>query len=317
MTPSYGFRSGTLWLTSAKGLDFGLDSGSDNTKSMIDKGLIVGGLAVLVALCAGVNPAAAAEDPLNVPILVARTDFPAEPDEIAELTAPPGPSPEAVLAASYGCAEVLKVATQLTVAPNVYEKVQPHEQEKPPLTPVRKLRLAMVNVIDPFNLFAASGDASFSTWTSSSKSTYGTGWMAFGKRFGTDMTDELSGEFFQTFVFPSIFGQDPHYHRDEGERTPARIRYALTQVFITRSDSGRKIFNFGETLGNIAAASLGNVYHPDQGKGFGPTSARIAVSIASDAAWNLFTEFWPDVAKHINFRMVLLQRLADRAARPN
>ncbi len=284
---------------------------------MVYKGLIGSGLAVLAILGVGVNPAAAAEDPLNVPVLLTSADFPGEADEIAELTAPPAPSPEAVLEVSYGCAQVLKVATQLSVAPSVYEKVQPHEQEKPPLTPAGKLRLAIVNAVDPFNVFTAAGDAGFSTWKSNSQSTYGTGWMAFGKRFGTDMTDELSGEFFQTFVFPSIFSQDPHYHRNEGARTPPRIRYALTQVFITRSDSGRKIFNFGEILGNFAAASLGNVYHSDQGKGFGPTSSRIVVSIASDAAWNLFTEFWPDVAKHINFRMVLLERLADRAARPN
>ena len=42
-----------------------------------------------------------------------------------------------------------------------------------------------------------------------------------------------------------------------------------------------------------------------------------AVSITSDAAWNLFTEFWPDVSRHISFRMVFLRRLAERAAQPN
>ena len=77
------------------------------------------------------------------------------------------------------------------------------------------------------------------------------------------------------------------------------------------------MFNFGEVLGNFAAASLGNVYHPDRDTGFGPTSARIGVSIASDAAWNLFTEFWPDVSKHMNIRMMFLRRLAEHAAEPN
>ena len=77
------------------------------------------------------------------------------------------------------------------------------------------------------------------------------------------------------------------------------------------------MFNYGEVLGNFAAASVGNLYHPDRDTGFGPTSARIGVSIASDAAWNLFTEFWPDVSKHINFRMMFLRRLAERAAQPH
>ena len=231
---------------------------------------------------------------------------------------PPAPSTEQLVSVGPPCAEMLRVTDQFNLSPTgVYDKIQPFQQEKPPLTPAGKFKLAIINTIDPFNMATASADAAISAWTSKSTSAYGTGSMAFAKRFGTDMTDELSGEFFQTFMFPAIFGQDPHYHRDVGDKTPRRIRYALTQVVVTRSDAGNKMFNYGEVLGNFAAASVGNLYHIDRAKGFGPTSARIAVSITSDAAWNLFTEFWPDVSRHINFRMVFLRRLAERAAQPN
>jgi hypothetical protein len=239
-------------------------------------------------------------------------------EEIDGAYVPAAPTAEDLIAADPPCEEMLRVADQLNLSSaGIYDKVQPFEQEKPPLTPAGKFKLAIVNTVDPFNMATASADAAFSAWTSSSSSAYGRGGMAFAKRFGTDMTDELSGEFFQAFMFPAIFGQDPHYHRDVMDKTPNRVRYALLQVFVTRSDKGNKIFNFGEVFGNFAAASLGNLYHSDRAKGFGPTSARIGVSIASDAAWNLFTEFWPDVTRHMNFRMVFLRRLAERAARQN
>jgi hypothetical protein len=238
--------------------------------------------------------------------------------EDGDFDLPPAPSTEQLVSDGPPCAGMLNFTDQLTLTPaGIYDKIQPFQQEKAPLTPKGKFKLAIINTVDPFNMATAAGDAAVSAWTSKSTSAYGTGSTAFAKRFGTDMTDELSGEFFQTFMFPAIFGQDPHYHRDTGEKTPRRIRYALTQVIITRSDMGHKMFNYGEVLGNFAAASLGNVYHLDRDTGFGPTTARIGVSIVSDAAWNLFTEFWPDVSRHINFRMVFLRRLAERAAQPN
>jgi hypothetical protein len=239
-------------------------------------------------------------------------------EEVGGQYVPAAPDAVDLISADPPCEEVLELANQLNLTPSrIYDKVQPFQQEKRPLTRGGKFKLAIINTVDPFNMATEAADAATSAWTSGSKSAYGTGSMAFAKRFGTDMADELSGEFFQTFAFPAIFGQDPHYHRDVDNKTPRRIRYALTQVFVTRSDKGRRMFNYGEVLGNFAAASVGNLYHPDRDTGFGPTSARIGVSIASDAAWNLFTEFWPDVSKHINFRMMFLRRLAERAAQPN
>ena len=285
---------------------------------MARRQLFTGRFLVLALLTlAALSCARAADAPINY-MLVNWPDGSESASEDGDFDLPPAPSSERLISDGPFCAEMLSFADQFTLTPSgIYDKIQPFQQEKAPLTPKGKFKLAIINTIDPFNMATASADAAVSAWTSKSTSAYGTGSMAFAKRFGTDMTDELSGEFFQTFMFPAIFGQDPHYHRDVDDATPRRIRYALTQVIITRSDMGHKMFNYGEVFGNFAAASVGNLYHIDRAKGFGPTSARIGVSIASDAAWNLFTEFWPDVSRHINFRMMFLRRLAERAAQPN
>jgi len=273
--------------------------------------------ALAILTLAALSYARAADAPKNF-LLVSWPDASEFETEDGDFDLPPAPSTEQLVSDGPPCAEMLSFADQFTLTPTgIYNKIQPFQQEKAPLTPAGKFKLAIINSIDPFNMATAAGDAAVSTWTSEPGSAYGTGRMAFAKRFGTDMTDELSGEFFQTFMFPAIFRQDPHYHRDVDDKTPRRIRYALTQVLITRSDKGHKMFNFGEVFGNFAAASLGNVYHSDRDTGFGPTTARIGVSIGSDAAWNLFTEFWPDVSRHMNIRMVFLRWLAEHAADQN
>lgn len=274
-------------------------------------------LVLAIFTLAGLSCAHAADPPKSY-MLMSWPNASEFETEDGDFDLPPAPSTEQLVSDGPPCPGMLSFADQFTLTPaGIYDKIQPFQQEKTPLTPVRKFKLAIINTVDPFNMATAAGDAAFSAWTSEPGSTYGTGRMAFAKRFGTDMTDELSGEFFQTFMFPAIFGQDPHYHRDVDDKTPRRIRYALTQVLVTRSDRGHKMFNFGEVLGNFAAASLGNLYHPDRARGFGPTSARIGVSIASDSAWNLFTEFWPDVSRHMNIRMVFLRWLAEHAADQN
>jgi len=71
------------------------------------------------------------------------------------------------------------------------------------------------------------------------------------------------------------------------------------------------MFNFAEVLGTTSSSIVEGSVHPEWEKGAGAAAGRIAISIGSDAAWNLMTEFLPDVARHLNPRWMLLRRLAD------
>jgi hypothetical protein len=77
------------------------------------------------------------------------------------------------------------------------------------------------------------------------------------------------------------------------------------------------MFNFAEFLGTASSSLVEGGLHPEWEKGPGAESGRIFISIGSDAAWNLMTEFLPDVARHMNPRLMLLRRLADKAAAQN
>jgi hypothetical protein len=232
--------------------------------------------------------------------------------------ADPNPIPTSSIALSDSCERLAAIqqALQGGFTGRQLQRIQGPEQGIP-LGARGKFRLAMANTFDPFGIAVTAADAGISTATSDEKSAFGAGGAGFGRRFGMSMADTASGEFFSTFLVSTIFHQDPHYHRYPDAPTGKRIAYALSRVIITRSDSGKPMFNFAEFLGTAASSSFENSYHFERDESPGATSQRVFVSIGSDAAWNLMTEFLPDIAKHINPRIILLRRLAEKAAQQN
>ena len=194
------------------------------------------------------------------------------------------------------------------------QRVQGPEQSAP-LGASGKFHLAVRNFTDPLNIAGTAIDSAISTATSSSTSAFGTGWPGFGRRFGMSMSDSAMSEFFSTFLISTLAHEDPHYHRDPGKGTGHRILYALSRVAVSRSDSGTPMFNYAEIFGTTASALVETPYHYERDESPGAISARIFVSIGSDAAWNLMSEFLPDIAGHLNPRFIFLRRLAERAAK--
>ncbi len=177
-----------------------------------------------------------------------------------------------------------------------------------------KLRLALEDSFDPFNVSLTAINAAINTGTDSDNA-FGDGWAGFSRRIGTYTTDDYSSEFFQTFFFPSIFRQDPRYHRIPYARFHVRLFHAMTHVLVSQSDDLHPCPNYGELLGTIASSTLTNVYHEGQKQGFTQTARRDVVSVGSDAAFDVLNEFLPDLVKHIKVRNIFLQRIAFEATR--
>ncbi len=201
------------------------------------------------------------------------------------------------------------------MAPQDWSRVQGPEQHAP-LGVSGKFRLAVANVSDPFSVMITALDSEFGNATGPA-SPLPRGADGFGERFGVSIAGQATSEFFSTFLISSIFHQDPHYHQDPDAPLKARIGHALSYVVITRSDSGNRMFNFAEFLGTASSSVLEGSFHPEWKRTPGASAQRIFISIGSDAAWNLMTEFLPDVARHVNPKFILLRRLAEKAAAQN
>jgi hypothetical protein len=180
-------------------------------------------------------------------------------------------------------------------------------------TPRELGRLAIHGVIDPFNLLTIGGTSLLSVGTDS-HSFYGPGVKGWAKLSGVTLTQDMTGEFVGTFLIPSIDHQDPHYHRAPNASLERRIWHCVYQPFWTTSDTGKGMPNYSTIVGSMIDEAVDVSYVPYQEMGWGPGAERVAVGWISAPVGNFVTEFVPDVASHINLKVVFIQRIVNRVA---
>ncbi|HUZ04307.1 MAG TPA: hypothetical protein VMU62_03030 [Acidobacteriaceae bacterium] len=178
-----------------------------------------------------------------------------------------------------------------------------------PLTPRDKFILATKDIFDPFNLLTILADATYGV-ESDAHGVYGPGVNGIAKYSGVSFTEDMAGEYFGTFMVCSLARQDPHYHREPYRSLRHRILHAFVQIVWTQGDTGKPMFNYANIVGGIATAAVSNTFVPGPGRqGWGNTSQRLALAFATSPSGNLITEFVPDIASHINFHVVIFQRI--------
>jgi hypothetical protein len=183
-----------------------------------------------------------------------------------------------------------------------------------PLTPKEKARLAARNVFDPFNAITILGSSAIAIG-SDAHSAYGPGMTGFGKYVGVSYTQDITGEFFSTFLIPSLVHQDPHYHRMPNASIPRRIGHAIVQVAWTQGDNGQGMVNYGDLLGAAIEVEISNLYVPGSRTNLPSSAARYSIGIATAPIDNFVSEFLPDVARHIHVQIVVLQHIINQVAR--
>ena len=178
-----------------------------------------------------------------------------------------------------------------------------------PLTAKDNLRSAVRGVIDPFNLLTIAGDAAVGIG-SDSHTVYGPGFEGFAKYAGVSLTEDMTGEFFGTFLVPSIMHQDPHYHREPFLSVKRRFLHTFVAVVWAQSYTGKPMFNYANIVGGIATAVVSNTFVPGPNRqGFSNTAQRLALAFAISPSGNMIEEFVPDLASHVNLRIVIFQRI--------
>jgi len=182
-----------------------------------------------------------------------------------------------------------------------------------PLTPRQKGYLAIHNLTSPANLLTIVAVSGF-TIAVDSHSAYGPGWKGFGKNAGVSLLQDTTGEFFGTFLIPSIAHEDPRYYRMPGASIPRRVLHAVSHTVIARNDDGSRMPNYATLLSYPINAEISNFYVPGIHADAPSTIARVATGLATDPVNNLIGEFLPDVARHISIRIIFVQRILNQVA---
>jgi len=124
----------------------------------------------------------------------------------------------------------------------------------------------------------------------------------------------MTGEFFGTFLIPSIVHQDPHYHRMPQASIKRRIAHVLYQVVWTQGDDGKGMINYADLLGFGIDDEIANLYVPGRETRATATAERYGVALALAPTDNAITEFLPDLARKIHVRVVLIQQIINQVA---
>jgi len=72
----------------------------------------------------------------------------------------------------------------------------------------------------------------------------------------------LTGEFFGTFLIPSLAHQDPHYHRMPNATMRRRVFHCFEQIVWTQGDDGCGMINYADLAGFAIDDAIGNLYVP-------------------------------------------------------
>jgi hypothetical protein len=161
-----------------------------------------------------------------------------------------------------------------------------------------KFQLFLDQEKDPINFLGATIDAAEAHFNHEDP-TFGQGAQGYSKRYSAALADRASSDFFGVFLYPTIFHQDPRYYRLGQGSFQSRLGHALSHRWVTRTDSGRRTFNFSEWSANVSSKAISNLYHPGNPRGFGSTATRVGWSVGTNMMWDVVREFWPEIARKL------------------
>lgn len=183
-----------------------------------------------------------------------------------------------------------------------------------PLTPKQKGFLATRAVVDPFNLITIVGFSGIFV-ASNAHSAYGPGFTGWGRLIGYSLVEDVQGEFTGTFLLPTVFHEDPRYHRmGNGRPFLLRVEHALIHTVVTQHDDGSLMPNYATLINYPLSAEISNLYVPAVGTNASDTFKRVAVGYATDPVGAVVAEFLPDVAKRIHIHILFAQEILNRIA---
>lgn len=172
------------------------------------------------------------------------------------------------------------------IIPNFFTAYDPHPQ---PLTAKLKFDLAFRVLRDPFTFAGVAAIAGVGQ--ASRNPAYVEGLRGYGERFGADYANQFSAVMIGGAVLPSLLHQDPRYfYQGTGTKT-SRTLHALSNLFITKGDSGRIEPNFSSLGGDLASAGIAAAYYPERNEEASVLLENFAINTAVHAAVRLLQEF--------------------------
>jgi hypothetical protein len=165
----------------------------------------------------------------------------------------------------------------------------------PRLSPKEKFAVVARSDFD-YVEFAWIGALAGISQAENSEPGYGQGLEGYGKRYGAAYADGSIESFMTSAVLASALRQDPRFYLEPNGSFGYRTTYAVSRIFITRGDSGRREFNFSEIFGSLIAAAISTyAYHPRPERTISNTASVWGSQVGYDTLSIEVKEFWPSI----------------------
>jgi hypothetical protein len=128
-----------------------------------------------------------------------------------------------------------------------------------------------------------------------SQPSFGQGAEGFGRYYWHIFLDGGIENYMTEAVVPAATREDPRYYTLGKGGFFKRTGYAVSRLFITRTNAGKSTFNLSEVVGAGAAAGIGNTYYPAESNPWVKTYQRWGTQVGLDGVFNVLKEFWPDI----------------------
>src|SRR5215472_6794650 len=184
----------------------------------------------------------------------------------------------------------------LGVIPN-YRSVSA-DTELPPQSFKDKFMLATKDSFD-YSSFILAGAIAGVAQAQNSYPEFHQGAAGYGRYYWHAFADQAVGNYMTEAIVPSFTREDSRYYTLGHGNVFHRSGYAVSRLFITRTDSGGRTFNVSEIGGNLAGAAISNTYYPSHERTWTKTQQKWFTQVGLDGVFNLFKEFWPDINRAV------------------
>jgi hypothetical protein len=154
---------------------------------------------------------------------------------------------------------------------------------------------------DTFDYSAVILEVALATYSYETNGTpeFGSGPVGYGRYFWHTAADQSIENYMVEFIVPTIAHEDTRYYTLGSGGFTRRAEHSLGQVFITKSDSGKRTFNSGEILGAAAASGISEYYYPGKERSVDNWAGKYATNLIIDAGSYFVREFYPEISRTV------------------
>jgi len=164
----------------------------------------------------------------------------------------------------------------------------------PPQSFKEKFWMATQDSFD-YSSFVYVGMIAGMSMAGKSEPSFGQGAAAYGRYYWHSFLDNGIENYLVEAMVPTVTKEDPRYYTLGKGGFFKRSGYAVSRLFITRTDSGSRTINLSEIVGAGSAAGISSAYYPAAPNLWVKTYQRWISEVAQDGVSNIIKEFWPDI----------------------